>query len=448
MSRALVLLTALQLGGVARQAVAQTTAGAPAPADTVRLTTLVADALRADPRQRQLGLDARASSLRLQSIDAERLPAFAGTGYAQYASRVVTLPIKLPGISPPLPPHDTYDAHVEATETLLDPTRAPRRAVERAQLAESEAGVRVSVFATRAQVEDAFFVAFDDAERAASTEATITDLQARLAEARERFHAGTALPGDTATIAATLLQRRQDLLQLRADERAARARLAELAGHDIPAGTALVLPNGGLDDAATAARAAIESGSNPRARPEFAQFGATRARLAAEEAQIAASRRPQISAFVHGGVGRPGLDFFNRSFQDYYTAGVQFRWAPFDWNSNQRNREELELEREVVATNDSAFAQSLRRGVQVDLATIERLAPTLALDDSIVSLRQIALREARAQLGEGAITTSAYLDRSTDLLSARLTRTEHRVSLAQARVHLLDTLGLDLPSSR
>jgi outer membrane protein TolC len=238
------------------------------------------------------------------------------------------------------------------------------------------------------------------------------------------------------------------VLELRADERAARDRLAELVGRDLPSDAPLALPDRALALAADASRAALSAGSDPRDRPEFAQFAATRDRLAAQEEQTSAELRPHIAAFSHVGIGRPGLDIFSQAFQGYWTAGVQAQWTPWNWGTNRRDREELEIQREITNTNEAAFAQSLRRAVQVDLATIDRLAPTLALDDSIIVLREVALTEARAQVHEGVLTAAAYLDRATDLLSARLTRTDHRLTLAQARVHLLNTLGVQLPPSQ
>ena len=446
--RSLIPLSCALLGAIGPSATAQTQTGAPVPADSLRLPTLVSDALRADPRQRQLALQERNTSLRLQSIDAERLPELSGNGQAAYASRVVELPIKLPGAALPLPPHETYDAHAEFTQTLLDPTRGPRRTLEHAELVENEAGVRVTVYGIRADVEEAFFTAAGDAERTASMEATIADLEGRLAETRDQLRAGTALPADTATIAATLLQRRQDDLQLRADEGAARARLAELVGRELPANAPLALPDRAVALAADALRAALRAGNDPHDRPEFAQFAATRGRLAAQEAQAAAELRPHVAAFSHVGIGKPGPNFFNQSFQDYWTAGVQAQWTPWNWGTDRRDREELELQREIATTNEAAFASNVRRATQVDLAAIDRLAPTLALDDSIIVLREVALKEARAQREEGVLTAAAYLDRSTDLLAARLARTDHRVTLAQARVHLLNTLGIELPSSQ
>ena len=112
--------------------------------------------------------------------------------------------------------------------------------------------------------------------------------------------------------------------------------------------------------------------------------------------------------------------------------------------TSERDREQLELEREIVATNEAAFNRSLSRSVQPTLASIARLDSTLALDDVTIALREQVAREAQAQLREGVITAAVYVDRSTELLVARLRRVQHRVALEQARVTLLNTLGVEV----
>ena len=56
-----------------------------------------------------------------------------------------------------MPPHDTYDARVAAQQRIYDPSVAPRRAVEDAQLAESQSRLRVALLGVRQSVNDAFF---------------------------------------------------------------------------------------------------------------------------------------------------------------------------------------------------------------------------------------------------------------------------------------------------
>jgi outer membrane protein TolC len=384
-------------------------------------------------------LQATASNLRVRNIAAERLPSLTANGLAQYQSAVTTLVVPVPGLVIPTPPHDTYDAQINARESIFDPTVAPRRNVERAQLVETQAQVRVTLFVLRQEVTDAFFTAASLAERAATVQATIADLGARLHETQIRLGEGAALPGDTASFAATLLQRRQDLLQLTADRGAALTRLSELAGRPIAVDAPLALP-----DLAAAAATAITTLDRVRARPEYEQFRASRDRLALQEAVTAAQEKPRVSAFGRVGYGKPGLNQLNTGFQAYWLAGVQVQWAPWTWGSTDRDRETLEVQREIVSTNEVAFTESLRRSVQQSIATMNRLDSTLALDDRIIALREAIDREARAKLREGAITAADYVDRNTDLLGARLARIQHRVELSQARANFLIILGVEV----
>jgi outer membrane protein TolC len=407
--------------------------------DSLRLSALHADALGLDPRQRQIALQAAATEVRLRTIGADARPAFVVDGRAQYQSEVT----RFPGggaFSPPTPPHDTYDAHVLARQSLFDPTLGARRAVERAQLGEAQAQVRTTLFALRHEINEAFFTAASLQERIATIDVAIADLAARLRDTRQRFAAGAALPGDTATLAATILQREQDRLRLSADRAAALARLSALVGRDVSRTPALVAPD--LRDRVERTVAALDA---LRQRPEYAQFDATRERLSRQEAATSAQRKPRISAFGQAGVGKPGLNALGQDFQSYWLGGVQLQWAPWNWGSTSRERELLQIQREIVATNEAAFTAGMRRGLEQSLASISQLDSTLALDDRVVALREVVEREAAAKLREGAITAAEYVDRNMELLSARVARIQHRVELAFARATFLTTLGVELP---
>jgi outer membrane protein TolC len=444
-TRSSVALAFIALSLAATSRAQQTTPSWSGPRDSIRLSALVQQATASDPRQRQFQLSATASALRIQTIDADRKPVLDLSAYAQYQSSVTTIvapaPVRDLNIPFPTPPHDTYDAHLNAQQPLVTPTVAPRRAAERAQLAETQAELRVTLFAVRQEVDDAFFAALLAQEREAQIIVTIADLEARLRETAIRQHEGTALPGDTAAIAATILQRRQDLAQTHADRSSALTRLSELVRSPISDSVSLVMP----DLAAVVASAKAKTTSEVRTRPEFAQFDATRARLAAEEAVASAKDRPNVYAFGRVGYGRPGLNMLSTNFQPYFIGGLQFDWKPWTWGTTTRDRQELELERRITTTNEQAFSDQIGRGVQPFLATMTRLDTTIALDDRIVALRVEIERETAAKLREGVVTASEFVDRSTDLLAARLASAQHRVELAQARANYLTTLGLEIP---
>jgi outer membrane protein TolC len=298
-------------------------------ADSLRLGTLHAGAVRRDPRGRQLDLLDAQSALRLRTLAAERLPTLGVVGLGQYQSDVTRLPIRLPdGSAPAGPRHDTFDARVEARQRLYDPSRAPRRAVEEAQRDEAQARVRAALFTVRQAVNEAFFPALRLQAEGAVLEAGLVDLEAQRRVSDERVRAGAALPSDVAALDAELLRRRQVLAELAADRDAAIVVLADLTGRAPGATQALALP----DLAREVADARGRMGEL-RARPEYAQFARTREVLARQRAAVTAHEKPRVAAFGRAGYGRPGLNPLARELDEYWVAGVQLEWAPWNWGA-------------------------------------------------------------------------------------------------------------------
>ncbi len=413
---------------------------APSGAAPLDLATLEADAQRTDPRTREVQLQAEQTDLRLRSLAAEWLPAVAVAGQTQYQSDVPMAPVNGPDGQPLFAPSkDTYDASVSVEQRLYDPTAKPRAAVERAQLAQTQAGVRSAVFGLRQEVDDAFFQALLLQEQARAVDAAIADLSARLDEARTRVREGAALPADAALIEAALLARRQDAAEVAASRRAALARLGELTGRTLPDGQVFTVPD--LGAKVSDARAQLET---VQARPEYQQFATTRNLLAERADATKASVEPRVTAYGKAGYGKPGLNFIDNQFQGYWLAGVRVQWTPWDRGSAARTRAELGLQQDVVNAEQAAFTSRLRRSIENMLADIDRLQAGAALDDQIVTLREQVAANTQVRLNEGAVTAADYVDRDSELLSARIARSSHQVQLEQAGARLLDALGLEV----
>lgn len=428
---ALVLFVSL----VSARGSAQTPVG-----DTLRLGALQDSAVMRDPRGRELALLMEQSRLRQQNLTAEQRPTLTVEGQAQYQSAVAKIPFSLPGgISPPTPPHDTYDAHVAAGQKLYDPTIGARRAVEDAQLAESEARLKAELYPLRQNVNDAFFAALQAQSQIAELEHTITDLQAQQRVAAARVREGTALPSEEKALRAEILRRRQSVAEAAANRRAALAILTDLTGKSYDSTTLL-----GATDLAVEVARARDSLPVLRTRPEYEQFSRSRALLEQQERARKAQDLPKVSAFGRAGYGRPGLNPLSTKFDNYWLTGIQFQWAPWTWGTGRRDRQILELQRQIVTAEEEQFTNTLRRGVEQDLANIDRLESAIREDDEIVALRESILTETRARFNEGVVTSADYVDRQTDVLSARTSRALHRVELAQARTRFLNTLGIEV----
>jgi outer membrane protein TolC len=430
------------LAGVLPIAVAATAAAQDraAAGDTLQLATLQRQARDADARARELELLASQTDLRLRNLDAERLPGLTALGQTQYQSDVPTSPFNLPNGEPAFaPPKFTYDVSVRADQRLYDPSLGARRELARADLAESQARVRTSLFSIRQEVNEAFFGAALLQEELGALESSIDDLEARLRETTARVREGAALAGEAAAVEATLLRQRQQADDLRASRGAALARLERLTARPIPGGAAIQLPD--LAAAVAGARGALDT---LRSRPEYEQFDRTRERVARQQDLAAAADRPQLSAFGRAGFGRPGLNFISDQSEPYALGGVQLQWKAWTWGTSARERDALALQKDIVAAEERAFSSAIRRALDTDLATIDRLQGTVASDERIIALRESIDRAARLRLQEGVTTAADYLDRRTEWLTAQFDRARHRVELAQAQARLLTTLGLEV----
>jgi outer membrane protein TolC len=410
------------------------------PQGSLQLGPLQQQALDADPRMRELQLYQSQTALRLRAIEVERLPSVTALGQAQYQSDVPTAPFTLTNGQPLFAaPKDTYDASFRIDQRLFDATLHPRAAVEQAQLAESQARVRATLFGLRQQVNDVFFAAALLQQQQGTLGATIADLEMRLRETTARVREGAALAGDAAAVEATLLQRRQDEALLRANRRAALARLAALTGRDISDDAELTLPR--LDTAVAEARRSLDG---LRARPEYEQFRRARDRFARQQDVAAATERPQLGAFARVGYGKPGLNFISDQFEPYGLAGIQVQWKAWTWGAANREREALAIQQQIVDADQAAFTKGIREAILNDLATIDRLQDTLATDARIIALREEVDRSIKIRFDEHVVTASEYLDRNAELLQARYARAGHQAELAQASARFLTTLGLEV----
>ena len=414
-------------------------ARARAQTDSLRLPDVRAAAISADPRARQLDLLAAQSALRLRNIGADLKPSLSLDGLAQYQSDVVNLDVELPGIQLPTPSKDTYDARAGVQQRIYDPSVSARRSAERAQLEESQARVRTALYSINESANTAFFLALRSQIQIAELETAVTDLEAQIAVADSRVKHGTALPSESNTLRAELLRRRQAIAEQRAARTAALAVLSDLTGKAIDPATPIATPD--LEARVTQARTSL---TTVRARPEYEQFERTRKVLSASESVRAAQDKPRLSAFGRAGYGRPGLNPLNVKFESYWLSGIQFQWTPWTWGSSSRDRQVTELERQIVTTEELAFAAQVERSIEQDIAQIDRLQSSLADDDQIIALRENIFAETRSRYREAVITSAEYVDRQTDVLSARIARATHRVELAQARAHLLTTLGMEV----
>ncbi|MBV6522475.1 MAG: hypothetical protein MNPFHGCM_02623 [Gemmatimonadaceae bacterium] len=403
----------------------------------VDLATLQRAAVSRDARAAQRDLLSRSADLRLAALRDTYRPRFSLSANSSHVSDVTHLTLKLPSGNAPIPPKDRWTTSLDVSQTIYDGGASSRRsALERARLAEGEAGVDAAIEPLRDEVTRTFFasVLLQVSER--ELRLVIDDLQQLLDDTRIRVREGVALGRDSAAVRAEWLSAQSRLAQLRSQRRAAAANITRLTGVVLYEDTPLAIPDWSSRIDTIGDVAAL------RARPEFARLDRAHDRLDAERDLASAENRPRVLAFGSTGIGRPGLNQFKPDAASFWQVGVKFEWTPFTWGSAERNRELAVLQQQVLATEEKALAEQLARSVQGDIEERERLRAQIAEDEEIIALREISFAQGEAQRKEGVITAAEAAKLRTDLAEARLSLERHRVEVAQAEARIVTTLGL------
>ena len=361
------------------------------------------------------------ANLRLENIDASRLPSVQWNARATLQNEVFGLPFEFPGVDVNIPLY-SVQTNVEANYLIYDGGLAEaRKVVEKAKLATDRQSVAVELNKLKDQVNQFYFGALLLQEQSRLLEITRSDLAAKAEQLAVAVRHGVALESDLKKVQVEQLHIRSKIEEVRSDRRAMLAVLGSLTAQDFDENAQLELP---------AQR--TTNNEQPTTRPELALFDLQKQQFLASEGLITAANKPKVGAFVTAGVGYPDpLNFFDDEISPYAVGGVQFSWKFWDWKQSDRERQQLAVQTQMIDNQKKTFEQTIENLDGKFQEEISKIKNQIAADEEIAKLQAEILTQLSSQLEHGVITTTDYLLQSNAELQARLTMETHRVQLAQ-----------------
>ena len=125
----------------------------------------------------------------------------------------------------------------------------------------------------------------------------------------------------------------------------------------------------------------------------------------------------------------------NNSFETFYMTGVKLNWTLFDWNKTKKEKEVLEISKQIVASEKETFEVNQKRNLQEINFEIGKIETQLKSDKEIIQLREKIVRSAEAQMKNGVITSSDYLNEVTQLFESKITEKTHQIQLQLAKAN-------------
>lgn len=392
-----------------------------AAAAQVTLEQCMELARRNYPQIRQLNLIEEAAEYDIANVSKSWLPQLTISGKASYQSDVVEMPFEIPGFSFDLP-HDQYSVVGELSQTIWDGgTSKSQKELYSAGAEVQKSQLEVSVYSINDRVVQVYLgILLIDAQLR-QNDILERSLERNAGQVQACIDNGTAYRADLDMVRVSMLNCEQQKEGLLSDRAAYLEMLERLIGTSLE-GQELVEPDcdAACPDAATVTR------------PELALYDAQRRQNEAQLRQLDSKILPKFSLSLQGGIGRPGLNMLDSSFQPYYTAGIRMSWDLGALYTRRDEKQKLDVQLRTIESDRETFLFNTGISALQLRSSIDKARRLLEKDGEIIALQESIRAAGEEQYRNGTISMTDLMKRIDDEYDARVAESIHRIQLLMA----------------
>ena len=382
------------------------------------------------PQIKQLNLIDEAARYDISGVMKSWLPHLNISGKATYQSDVVEMPFDIPGFSFNLP-HDQYSLVGEISQTIWDGgTARSQKEVYSTGAEVQKKQVEVSVYSINDRVAQIYLGILLIDGQLRQNDILEESLERNARQVQARIDNGTAYRSDLDMIRVQELNCEQQKDGLLTDRKAYLEMLEKLTGTSLQ-GRHLTIP---ADDAATTASCTIT-------RPELFLYEAQMQQNEAQMRQLNSKISPKFSLSIQGGIGRPGLNILENSFQPYYTAGIKMSWDIGALYTRKNEKRKLDTQLKTIESDKETFLLNTDLNATQMQGAIDKARAQISKDREIIRLQESIREAGEEQYRNGTISMSDLMDRISDEYNARATESIHEIQLLMAIYDLKNCIG-------
>lgn len=363
------------------------------------------------------------SELQTNILEKEKLPKIALNAQATYQSEVTQVPFSMPNATIEPLNKDQYRATLDVNQLLYNGGAIKAQTqLKASQIKTQQKLVDINLYQLKNLVNQYYFGLLLGQEKEELLLTKRKLLQEKSNEIQVAVKFGAVLPASEQVIEAEIIKINQQLNDVKYDQLKLWQHLEELSGTAFNTNAKLAIPEN-------------FSSINDVNRPELELFELQKQQIEASQKVIATSNAPKLNAFLQGGYGNPALNMLNNSFETFYMTGIKLNWTLFDWNKTKKEKEVLEISKQIVASEKETFEVNQKRQLQEINFEIGKMETQLKSDKEIIQLREKIVRSAEAQMKNGVITSSDYLNEVTQLFESKITEKTHQIQLQLAKAN-------------
>lgn len=144
---------------------------------------------------------------------------------------------------------------------------------------------------------------------------------------------------------------------------------------------------------------------------------------------------PKVFAFMQSGYGKPAFNMLSNEFDYFYLIGAKFSWNIWNWRQNQRDKQIINFQSNIIQTQSEIFDLNQKILLQKEIADIAKYSSIITKDDELISVRKQISETYAAMLDNGVITSTEYITEVNNQLQAELNKKIHEIQLIKAKMN-------------
>ncbi len=410
-------------------------------------------ALESHPTLKIKETKARMAEAQWRQARAIRMPTIALQANAQYQSTTPELSIPPVSISPDgqtfiqvfqglnrsLGSRDQEDIRLDVTQPLftgfqLLNRQKAARAVQDARRDDCQ-GARLSF---HYQVIEAYGRALQTRKRIDIAETMVAQSQSHFEDIRNMAQQGMARNDQVLQVSVRLSRAKVALQEAKTLFALARTSLEHLIGTSLPSTWIPTEPESftvGISNL----QDAIQTGLNRRSEISFLKHLQQAAEFNRRIAM--GSRYPSIQMFGRYGYGKPGLDFVDNDWMDYWVVGIGMQWDVYQWGRRDARIQQAEWEKTRVSYRLEALQRSIRMDITSGWLALRDARDRLQMIEEVVEQAQTSYKVVRNSHQQGMASNSEVLNAQSEWNRASIQLVVAETDLLIVTADLLRAMG-------
>lgn len=381
------------------------------------------------PLVKQYALIEKSREYSVSNASKGYLPRFIIGGQATWQSDVTELPFSVPNIEMPELSHDQYKIYAEISQPLTELlTVKNNRDLVKANAEVERQKTDVEFHKLKERINQLYFgILLVDAQTD-QVELLKKDIRTGIDKSVVAVENGVAFKSDVDILKAELLKSDQRTIELKAIRKGYTDMLS-------------LFINQKIEDGAVFEKPVTLSLSTVINRPELNLFEKQRTLLDVQNRLITSKNIPQVSLFLQGGYGRPGLNFLSNDFDTYYIGGIRLSWNITGLYTLREERKNIGVNRSMVDVQEDLFLFNTNLALSQQDSEITKLRELVDTDEEIIRLRENVTRATKHQLEQGTATANDYITCLNAEDQARQNLALHQIQLLMAQYDHKSTTG-------